>query len=423
MATRPACGQRVLFLTYHLPLANEPGAFRPWISAKLLAELGFRVTVVTSGVQYMTGEDIRPSGGWCTEETIEGVRILRTWAPSSFRKSLRRRLVNYASFALFATIAALKRAGPAQYVFAGTDPILLTPVVNVVSRLKRASVILDERDLYPETAIALGLLREDGLLARCLRNMQRRARRRAKAIVAATPGISRTLISEGVPGSKVHLLYNADPFLHDQPVAQPSSPSLHEDLSASCVVAYAGGLGRANDVSTLLRAAERLRDVPGLHFIIIGAGENLPLYRRWCAERGMTNVRFMGALPRHKARTLLGQADVCVQPLLAGPHFQNTLTSKTFDYLALGRPVVASAAGDTARLLRESGGGIAVPPEDAEALAAEIRRLADDPVLRTALGAAGRDWFDANIGVDAARATLRRAFAPSVSRSREYHGY
>ena len=77
--------KHVLFLTYHLPLSNEPGAFRPWMEARLLKRAGFSVTVITSGVHYMTGEDTRPSKKWCSEEWRDGIRILKTWAPSDHR--------------------------------------------------------------------------------------------------------------------------------------------------------------------------------------------------------------------------------------------------------------------------------------------------------------------------------------------------
>jgi hypothetical protein len=84
----------ILFLTYHLPLNHEPGAFRPWMEARLLARAGFQVTVVTSRVRYMTGEDIRPSPGWCTEEWRQGIRILRTWGLGRHRRSLKRHVWN-----------------------------------------------------------------------------------------------------------------------------------------------------------------------------------------------------------------------------------------------------------------------------------------------------------------------------------------
>lgn len=134
------CGQtgnekvkgHVLFLSYHLPLPSEPGAFRPWMEARLLAGAGYRITVITSGVQYMTGKDIRPGRGWCTEETVESIRILRAWAPANHRGSVFRRTLNYLCYSMLAGLAAILKVGKLDRVLAGTDPIFMMPTIYLV---------------------------------------------------------------------------------------------------------------------------------------------------------------------------------------------------------------------------------------------------------------------------------------------------
>ena len=159
--------KHVLFLTYHLPLSNEPGAFRPWMEARLLKRVGFDVTVITSGVHYMTGKDTRPSKKWCSEEWRDGVRILRTWAPRGHRHKAWKRIMNYLSYTLLSGLAGLIFVRKVNRILAGTDPLIMMPVVFTLSLMKRAPLVLDERDLFPETAIALGVMRE-GLLSTLL---------------------------------------------------------------------------------------------------------------------------------------------------------------------------------------------------------------------------------------------------------------
>ncbi len=368
---------------------------------------GFDVTVVTSGVQYMTGEDIRPGRGWCPEETIEGIRILRAWAPRHHRHSLFRRIINYLSYSLLAGIASLFRVGRVDRIFACTDPIFMMPILYIVSLLKRAPLVLDERDLYPETAIALGVVKE-GLLTRLLLKMQHFYRRKACSVLAATPGIRSKLISYGNPEEKVQLLYNADTFL-DEDIAQNIDRSLREETGKEFLVGYVGGLGKANNVLTLLQAATHLRGINDLGIIIIGSGEMFATYKEFCRDHGLKNVYINNAVPRHEARNLMNQMDICVQPLPTHQHFAHTLTSKTFDYHGVGKPTIFCGQGDTEKLLVKSGGGVTVPPGDDRALAEAIRQMRNDESMRRRMGVSARKWFEQHIGVAASCTIMKKA--------------
>lgn len=413
----PAAGEptplRVLFITYHLPKAQEPGAFRPWMEARLLEMAGYQVTVVTSGVQYMTGEDIRTGKGWVSEERAGSIRILRTWAPAHHRRSLVRRMLNYLSFVALAFFAALFKVGPVERVFAGTNPIFTVPMVYLAARFKRAGLVLDERDLYPETAVALGVIK-DGWLAHRLLDMQQFFRRRAIAWLAATPGIREALIGYGLPPERIELLYNADAFLAEDVAGPPPAASLRAELPGQFLVGYAGGLGRVNDVATLLRAARHLREEAGISVVIVGDGERRAEYEAFCRAHELARVHFKGPVPRQVARQRLLEMDVCAVMFPADAHFDRTTGSKTFDYLGLGKPVVFAGSGDIVALLRTSGGGIAVPPEDDRALAEAILRLYRDEALRREMGQAGKRWYDAHISAESACGVIRRVIEPDA---------
>lgn len=400
----------VLFLTYHFPEPEQPGAFRPWVEAKLLRGMGCEVTVVTSAAHYMTGEDLRTSRKWCEERWRDGIRVLRIWAPRVRRGTIGSRLANYAAYGLGALIFGLFRARCPDAVFAGTDPVTVGPAAYLLARFWRADLILDERDLYPETAIALGAIAE-GMLSRFVFRLQEFWRRSARAILAATPGIARTLESYGHPPSKIRVMMNADPFLLPAHSAHAADGSDLLALTGRPFVAvYAGGLGQSDDVQTLLNAAEVLHPQTRIGIAIVGEGERRLLYEKFCRAHRLGNVRFLGAKSREETRALLGSADVCVCLYYAQPLFDGTIASKIFDYLGLGKPIVFAGSGDTAALLEEAGAAIVVPAGDAEAVAAAIHRLHSEPALEARLGAAARAWYCANIGVDAAMGTFRQLF-------------
>jgi colanic acid biosynthesis glycosyl transferase WcaI len=386
----------ILYFTYHLPRGKEPGAFRPWMEARLFKLAGYEVTVITSGVHYMTGKDTRKERGWCTEELDAGIRILKTWAPTGVKRSNLGRILHYLSYTCLGGIAGLLKVGKVDRVFAATDPILTMPMVYLVSRLKRVKLVLDERDLFPESAVALGMISE-GWFSRLWFGMQQFFRRKSAHLLTATPGIRETLLSYGHSEEKVELLYNADVFWDDRDCGAVRADSLRQKTGKGFLIGYAGGLGKSNDIMTLLRAADNLRQVDSLGFVIIGDGENLGRYKEYCRQHDLQNVCFMGAVSRQQAHGWLRQMDVGVHLYPDKEIFHVALASKVFDYLELGVPVVFCGRGDTVKLLAESGGGLAVPPEDDKALVRAIRKLSENGALTGAMRRSGRRWFEQNI--------------------------
>jgi glycosyltransferase involved in cell wall biosynthesis len=125
-------------------------------------------------------------------------------------------------------------------------------------------------------------------------------------------------------------------------------------------------------------------------FAFVGDGPLKEHLMELAAEQGLTNVHFHPQEPLEKIPPILAASDALLVPLSAHPTFVDFVPSKMIDYMAAGRPVLLAAAGESARLLESSGAGYAVAPEDAEALAAAIRRLAADPECAARMGERGR---------------------------------
>ncbi|MHB8425170.1 MAG: glycosyltransferase family 4 protein [Gammaproteobacteria bacterium] len=400
----------MLFITFHLPLNEEPGAFRPWMEARLMRDLGCEVIVVTSAIQYMTGTDLRDGrSGWCTAEHRDGIRILRVWGLRNYRANLWRRVLHYLIYASLAGMASLLRAGKADRVFVGTDPVFVTPIARVVARIKGARLVLDERDLYPETALALGVLKP-GVLARMISAWQRFMRKRARRILAATPGIRTRLLELKVPTEHVRVLYNADAYLHAADHGQAGARQLLEHYvpkGTRFIVVYAGGMGRANDVDTLLNAAELLRSEHDIGFVLAGDGERRTDYEQRIRNSGL-NAVMTGPLPRNTARQLINGASACAcaHKYLKQPLFAGALASKTLDYLALGKAIVFCGEGDTVEVISGAGCGICCPPGDSKGLAEALRWLRDHPEEGVRMGQAARQWFEDHVGMQVASAAM-----------------
>jgi len=273
---------RILFLTYHFPTPQEPGAARPWETAQLLRALGHEVVVITAGTHYMTGEDTRKKrkGLWSLE-AIDGFRVIKTFAPSRHRRSFRRRLLNYLTYAALAFLAGLRECRWDAILMA-TDPPFIMPFGFLLARLRRASLILDERDLYPDTAVALGYLRSTALI-KILETWQNLFRREASRILAATPGIKRLLVQKGISSHKIVVFPNVPFSFHDN---APGDCDLRKDRGwgNAFLVLYTGKFGQANELSTILKAARFLRR--RFASCSSGTGRRRPV--AWPSVRSMT---------------------------------------------------------------------------------------------------------------------------------------
>lgn len=289
----------------------------------------------------------------------------------------------------------------------------MIPTPTLVSAIRRIPFVLDERDLFPETAIAVGVVKESWI-TRLIFSMQQFLRRRAVSLLAATPGIKRRLVSYGHDPSRIHVLFNADPYLDNQGAAAVPEPVQQHRSRFRRVACYAGGFGHVNDVETIIRAAAELKDRDDLGFLIVGGGERSAEYRSLARELGVCNLIFLDAQPRVTARAILAMCDIGMQALPRDPFFGGTLTSKTFDYFGAGLPLVFAGQGDTTDLLAKSGAGISVPAAGAREMAAAVALLAGDDQLRNRMSQAARRWYGDHITRESCLGIMRAAMPMST---------
>ena len=294
--------------------------------------------------------------------------------------------------------------GKADFVFMGTDPLFIVPVGFVLALLHRARLVLDERDLFPDTFVILGYMRP-GFTYRCLDAWSNFVRRRAHHIVSATPGIKRLLLEKDLSADKITVMVNAFP-------PEPGDHlTLPEHAIGTFTVFYGGGMGMGNELSNIVRAAKLLQDesLP-IRFLFVGEGDLKAEYIDYCRQQGIGNCCFMPSIARTEIPLLLAKVDICIHSLKADPFLRCALSSKILDYLAYGRPVAFAGEGDIADLLEASNGGLSVPPEQPRELAEAIRYLYENPELRLRMGESAREYVKAHFSRSALRAHLSKAF-------------
>jgi glycosyltransferase involved in cell wall biosynthesis len=225
-------------------------------------------------------------------------------------------------------------------------------------------------------------------------------------VTCTTRAFEDTVAERGVGAEKRRLLPNGADVELFRPLPRENTVAAGYPLGDRFVVMYSGLLGIKHGLETILDAAELLREHEDVAFVIRGEGPRRQALEDRVAELGLENVLFGGELPIEDVPQLLARADVCVTNLLPDPYLEKIVSVKVFEYLACEKPVVGALRGEGARVLDESGGGITVAPGDAQAMAAAILELRDDPERRETLGKAGRRYVEEHYSRAVIAATL-----------------
>jgi len=384
---------RLLFVTHYFhPEVGAPQT-RILETARILRRRGHEVTVLTGFPNYPDGV-IPPAyrGRLGMRERIDGISVVRTPVYPAPNRGFGRRLLNHLSFAL-SSVAAAPAGGAADAVIAETPPLFTAVSGVAIAALKRAPLILNVSDLWPESAVQLGLL-SNRTAIRAAELLERLSYDHAKVICVPTPGMRTILLGRGVPAETVMHLPNA--------VDVDRFAAAVDRAPVRGRVIYSGTVGLAQGVGTLVDAAALLKDdADRPEILIVGDGAERADLAQRAAEQGLDHVRFAGRVDRDEVQALIGSAEVAVVSLRDLPLFEEALPTKLLEYMASARPVVAAASGQVARLVREVDAGIACPPEDPSALAAAIRAVVADPPRAREMGQNGRRYVEANLSRDA----------------------
>jgi glycosyltransferase involved in cell wall biosynthesis len=402
---------RLLFVTHYFhPEVGAPQT-RILETARLFQRRGHQVTVLTGLPNYPDGVIPPAYRRLAMREDIDGISVVRTPIYPAPNRGFGRRLMNHLSFAL-SSVAGAPACGAADAVIAETPPLFTAVSAVAIARLKRAPLVLNVSDLWPESAVQLGLLSNPNAI-RAAELLERFSYDHAKVICVPTPGMRTILLRRGLPPEKVMHLPNAvdvDRFA----AAVDSAPVRGR-------VIYSGTVGLAQGVGALVEAAALLKeDANRPEILIVGDGAERADLARRAAEQGLDNVHFAGRVDRDSVQALIGSAEAAVVSLRDLPLFEDALPTKLLEYMASARPVVAAASGQVARLVRDVDAGIACPPEDPSALADAIRAVSADPDRAREMGQNGRRYVEAHLSREAFVDRLEQILAVATDEEPEH---
>jgi glycosyltransferase involved in cell wall biosynthesis len=363
--------------------------------ARELHRRGHQVTVVTAFPHYPSG-DLYPGyrlAPW-TWETRDGIRILRTFIFPYHGRRGSLRILNYVSWML-SSIQAAWLAPACDVIYVWHPPLTVGVSAWLIAKLKGVRFVYDVQDLWPESALASGLMRP-GRLVDTLYRLADWVYARAPRILVVSDAAAEHLRQRGVDPSKIAV---APHWVDTAPFERPSSRDVRAEFgwTGRFVVMFAGNLGMVQGLETVIEAAALLRDRPDVLFVLVGDGSDRARLESMAASRQLPNVQFAG---RHAADTMpdfFRAADALVVHLRPSEIADHAVPTKILSYMAAARPVIGATSGAAAELIRAANAGVVCAPGDPAALAAAVSALVQmPPERRLALGANGRAHLHAH---------------------------
>lgn len=349
------------------------------------------MTVVTCAPNHPQGKVYE---GYCNRifqrETRDGITVVRVWTFVTANEGFFKRTLNYISYMCSAVIASLFL--PKADVVLSTSPQFFNGLAGYfVGKLKKIPWVLEIRDLWPESIVAVGAIKNTAIIT-MLEWIERFAYRKADRIVPVTDSFKAYMLGKGIDAEKVDVVKNGVDLAQYAPLEGVSVLAEELGVKGKFVVAYFGTHGMAHHLETIFHAAHRLRGSKHIVFLMVGDGAERQALVRMRTEMALDNVMMLDQQPKSRMRELWALSDVSLVLLKKSGLFKTVIPSKIFECLAMAKPIILGVEGESAELLRTAKAGICIEPEQADELAARVLELSHNPEGCRQLGRNGRRY-------------------------------
>ena len=381
---------RILVLSErYLPEIAAP-CFRIADHARTWLDEGHEVTVVTCAPNFPRGKVFDGyKNKLYQEEMIDGVRVIRLWSYTAANEGVFKRTLDYLSFMFMAILFCWKY--PRFDVCVATSGPFFTAVAGFfVSLFRRRPWIFEIRDLWPASVGAVGAMK--GWPLRLCEKAELFLYRRAHRIVSLTNSFKQDLIDRGISADKNDVITNGVDVDKFQSDLSPSVARQRLNVSQDAfLLGYIGTIGMAHGLQTVLDAAEKCRDTPEVHIVLLGDGAERKTLEAKAKEMQLTNLSFHDYVQHDEIPSYLRALDMSIVHLKPDPLFRTVIPSKIFESMAVGTPILMAVEGESAEIVDSSEAGTCIPSGDSDIMADTIRRLCSDRNALQKMSIKGRD--------------------------------
>ena len=359
--------------------------------------VGHEVTVVTAMPNYPTGKIHPGYGGWLRRESFHAVKVIRTYIRPTQSARLIPRLLNYFSFVCSSAICGTWALKSSDYLLVESPPLFLGITAIWLSSIKSSKLIFNVSDLWPESAVHLGVIKKHSLSHLLGKRLEAWCYRKAWLVTGQSKSILAD-IQARFPSVRTLLLSNGADTAKFGPNSRTNEARSLLAPNGEFVVLYAGLLGLAQGLDQVLQAAQALQRERGLRFVFIGDGPKRQALLDQVQFKRIGNVVFLEPRTANEMPGLIASADLVVVPLKR--NIPGAVPSKLYEAMASGRPVVLVAEGEAADIVRTNDCGLVVHSGDIAGLVSAIEEIRSDAVAANVMGRNGRnaavEHFDRN---------------------------
>lgn len=387
---------KILFLTQYCPPEVGAPQNRIFEFAKQLKKFGHEVTILTAMPNYPKGEIFDEyKGKKIVKEELDGIKIVRTSIYATKEKTFVKRMRNYLSFTFSSVFQGAKHIEKQDVIITESPPLFLGWSGYLISKLKKAKYVFNVSDLWPESAVKLGVL-NNKLFIKMSTWLEEFCYRKADAVTGQTKGIVDNIVNRGFHRSKVHLITNGVDTEFFKKENRDKNFRKEIGIEDKFSIVYAGIHGIAQGLEVIVEAAEILKEYKDIQFVFIGDGPEKGKLINMTKEKGLDNIKYLPVQPKSNMPRIIASMDATVIPLKKLDLFKGALPSKMFEALSSELPIILAVEGEAEKLIKDAKAGITVEPENPKDITEAVLELYNDLELRKALGENGRKYVIEN---------------------------
>ncbi|MCA0238537.1 MAG: glycosyltransferase family 4 protein [Bacteroidetes bacterium] len=361
----------ILFLTDNFPPEVNAPASRTFEHCREWVQQGVQVTVITCAPNFPQGKVYEGyKNKLYQKEVIEGITVIRVWSYITANEGFIKRILDYISFAIMATLASLFRKFD---LVIATSPQFFTAVAGyAVSVLKRKPWVMEVRDLWPESIRAVGAMSNDRLY-RLLERLELFLYKKARKVVVVTDSFKENLIARGISSDKISVIKNGVLLDQFKPVEKDRALIQSLSLEGKFVVAYLGTHGMAHALDFVISSSGKLPE--NVCVLLIGDGAEksklLALKHTLKADK----VHMLPPVPKSSIAQYISISDVALVNLRKSDTFKSVIPSKIFENAAMLKPVLLGVEGESQAIIEKYCAGVCFEPENEEAFQEALQKI------------------------------------------------
>jgi glycosyltransferase involved in cell wall biosynthesis len=379
----------IVFLTHYFPPEVNAPASRTYENAKQWVKKGHKVTVITCAPSHPKGivypGYVNKLRQW---DEKDGIRVLRIKTYLGPNKGFFKRIANYVSYMVSAIVMC--RFVKNVDLVVSTSPQFFCGLSGFfVSRIKRCPWVLEIRDLWPESIIAVGAIKQRTII-NILESIETFMYKKADHVVSLTHAFKRHIAGRGKSPDQISIITNGADLVQFQELGKDNSVRREYGLEGKFVASFIGTHGMAHALDTVLRAATLLADREDVVFLLVGDGAERETLLKSKNDLALDNIIMVPQQEKKRMPEFIAASDACMVLLRKSDLFKTVIPSKIFEAMAMARPIILGVEGESQAIIEKGRCGLCIEPENEKQLVDAFLKLAEDDKLYRELAENGK---------------------------------